>query len=294
MKNMNYGDLDSLYDYELLTQMVTFASHRIVLHPILDELRAAKTPFRLLRSAQHTPVVAIDNSALVTSWSHSSLLILPEMSAGSMDMKLHVQGRAKTVMNLPSNDSIDFDASTGIYKLTLEGANTPGFSLVNKLKERLQQIEQIVSYIELIKDLGLELVTASMQQIKFKLGDAQVSVDIPSELNPNITLHLSPTDPHNIIHSYLQETLNSSGLRPVVWLLQTTRNLYTTLQKLQKTRGGDPTVVLLSLLWKWPLLADAVSLLMSLVKMLFLLTSTRSWVLSSRWLTPTLPSLLPS
>lgn len=232
-------DLDSLYDYELLTQMVTFASHRIVLHPILDELRAAKTPFRLLRSAQHTPVVAIDNSALVSSWSHSSLLVVPEMTAGSMDMKLHVQGRAKTVMNLPSNDSIDFDASTGIYKLTLDGAHVTGFSLVAKLKERLQQIEQIVGYIELIKDLGLDLVTASMQQIKFKLEAAQVSVDIPSEVNPSITLNLSPGDPHNLIHSYLQETLNSSGLRPVVWLLQTTRNLYITLQKLQKTRGGD-------------------------------------------------------
>lgn len=229
------------YGYKLFESLTHFTGCRFNVYYIFANLAANGVKYSLLQSAKGTPTIMIDlpsisglaNPAKVSSnWAHSSLIV-------NVDTEIiTVKGRTKRqldVKDVPTQQSgVELNPQTGLFQFTLENNNQTTTSFALQISARLSQIERVVEYIELIRSLSLDLISASMNSIEFAYGnqpDLTATIrlhDVSEESTTTapISLEVSDASPHKIVMAHLQQILTQGGLLPVVWILQATLPLY--------------------------------------------------------------------
>lgn len=229
-----------VYAYNLFDNLAMFATSRFKIQLLTAALEAKSVIFSLFKIGDKKcglPAVMVNLKTLMKfSWAHSSLLITLEDNSNSV----LVQGRAKkslsSLTSITSTSSgVILDPLNGKFSLKLSLDETSNWSqhFVDLLSRKLSQVERVVSYIELIKSMSLDLVDSSMEKITFLYSD-NLYASISWKDDGVITLELSKDSPHSFVVKSLESILNESGLLPMVYILQTTLPLYVALQDLSR------------------------------------------------------------
>ncbi|ODQ65180.1 MED14-domain-containing protein [Nadsonia fulvescens var. elongata DSM 6958] len=117
--------------------------------------------------------------------------------------------------------------------------------IIQIIRNKLAQVERVVSYVDLIRASKLALSEVSMNRLSFNYGSepSLAASIILSDINTmsdkfladeNIQLVLNKESPHRFIQAYLQSILNLKGLKPIIWILTTTLNLYQAILKVSQ------------------------------------------------------------
>lgn len=267
------------FDYKMFRDLSTFTIRHIQTEALCKELDLNNVKYKLLQSAGDSsgaPVILIDMRTLTQgTWAEETLfLTLVEERADKTVAVL--QGKSKQALDIGSMSSdssrMEVDATTGGFTLNMvlpdsclaspaylsgryrlpnaiktEGPKKSEF--IEHLVNKFSQIERIVSYVNLLKSLSLELKEASMTKITFEYGPglaAEITLQGSAVAAPNASgvlaassthslsetavLRLPRESPHHFVEPFLQSMLNSDGLLSVVWVLQTALPLYTALK----------------------------------------------------------------
>ncbi|ANB12413.1 hypothetical protein AWJ20_666 [Sugiyamaella lignohabitans] len=244
-----------------------------MINGICHDLDSKKAKYSLLQgtddSGNKRPAILVNLSTLTkNSWAHSSLLIVLDPTKGVAVL----QGRTKNPLSfdpildtsepadptttssssvtvdptsssqtVSATGSVNIDPSTGRFLLHIPLSTEEG-KFISTVVSKLSKIERMVSYVELIKSMSLQLREASMTKISFEYGpDLTATVllhdsdPVDSTTPPKITFKLSSNSPHNIVAPHLQALLDERGLLPVVWLLRTSLPIYQSLKQLEQT-----------------------------------------------------------
>lgn len=240
----------------------------------LDKSNVKYKLFQTSKKAQThgAPVILVSMKTLCEgSWAEETVfLTLQDQFPGKTTATM--QGKTKNQIDLGSmtdpDSGVKFEPATGIFTLTFElpdsceaspaslsgrysapvltashgGAVTTGAvppfrsEFVEHMRNKFSQIERIVSYVNLLKSLNLELREASMHKIIFEYGPgmlASITLDPVADhtqpgqsLSETAVLKLHENSPHHCVEPFLQAMLNTDGLLSVVWVLQTALPLY--------------------------------------------------------------------
>lgn len=246
---------DYVYDYKLFDDLATFTTTRIRVNSVCSELQSKHIKYSLLQSADSSgsPTILVNLSTLTkNTWAHSSLLIslLGNTSSTDSDLKILVQGRVRNMLSMKlassSDESgVEFDSTTGRFSMLLDfhNQNKEYSGIVDIITNRLDQVERVVGYVDMIKSKGLDLKEASMSEISFCYGDGSLGAKVI--LGTNIRLELQQDNPHIEVQPYLQEILLQEGLFPVIWMLTATLPLYQALKQLSQECQNSETELLI-------------------------------------------------
>lgn len=220
---------DYIYDYNLFDDLSIFTTSRFKIQLLASALDAKNVQYNLFKVGKrpNLPAIMVNLKTLMKfSWARSSLFITLED-----EKNILVQGKAKksleSLNSMPStSDGVVVDPANGKFALKIPFDDESDWSqFVDVLCRKLSRVERVVSYVELIKSMSLELVDASMKKITFAYGPG-LSATIGWKDDGVINLELSPENPHLPVVSSLEAVLNDSGLLSMVHVLQNTLSLY--------------------------------------------------------------------
>lgn len=272
-------DNASHYDYRMFKDLSKFTVGYIQTEALCKELAMSNIKYKLLQSTPDSihrsgsPVILINMHSLCEgSWAEDTIFLRLNDDQPGVTTAV-IQGRAKQSLDIGSmsngESGVKFDASTGIFTLNLtlpdsctaspvflsgknpsRGAEPFRSEFVELLVGKFLQIERIVSYVNLLKSLSLELREASMNKITFEYGPSMLasimlhlssgSSDVAHSLSETAELKLHENSPHHFVEPFLQSMLNTDGLLSVVWALQTALPLYVALQEIMELE--DPAL----------------------------------------------------
>lgn len=262
------------YDYRMFKELSIFTIGRIQTEALCKELDQSNIKYKLLQVSTNSlhesgpPVILLSMQSLCQgSWAEQTVFL--RLLNNEPDVTTAVlQGRAKHSLDIGSMSNSDpgvsFDPASGVFTLNLtlpnscmaspaylSGNFTPARKLepqrsefVELLVGKFSQIERIVSYVNLLKSLSLELREASMTKMTFEYGPSMLASIIldsapdsshsSQSLSETAVLKLHENSPHHFVEPFLQSMLNTDGLLSVVWVLQTALPLYVALQEIME------------------------------------------------------------
>lgn len=266
------------YDYRMFEQLSVFTIGHIQTEALCKELDESKIKYKLLQTSgagqgHGSPVILINMKSLCEgSWAEETVFLTLTNQAGVTTATL--QGKTKHQLDLGSmcspESGITFEAATGVFSLamalpdscrasparlsgkyTVPSGQEGQSEFMDQLRSKFSQIERIVSYVNLLKSLNLELREASMRKITFEYGPAMlasITLDpTPDHTQPGhslsetAVLQLHENSPHQCVEPFLQAMLNNDGLLSVVWVLQTALPLYVGLQEIMESAAASNT-----------------------------------------------------
>lgn len=268
------------FDYKMFRDLNKFTIRHIQTEALCKELDNNKVKYKLLQSSgsgSGEPVFLVDMRTLTQgTWAEETLfLTLVEDRPGVTVAML--RGKSKQALDIGSMSSefsrMEVDASTGGFTLNMvlpdscmaspvylsgryvsppgiKGVELKKSEFIEHLVNKFSQIERIVSYVNLLKSLSLELKEASMTNITFEYGPGLAAAitlqgnavtaqpengstsSTTHSLSETAVLSLPRDSPHYFVEPFLQSMLNSDGLLSVVWVLQTAQPLYSALKNI--------------------------------------------------------------
>lgn len=230
------------------------------------------------------PIAILDLPSICgvdSQWAEDAIYMHLDSQEDNTDtINVLIYGKIKEsfdINTMPRDDpclTISFD--TGKYTISLVTSSisipvntqskvgTQTSELIENIREKFAQVERIASHVNLLKNLSLNILEASMSKITFEYAPSLVaSLILPERSNetgyvksegktPNTSntgsnnkqfiLELKEDSPHKIVAHLLQEVLNNDGLLPVVWAMKKALPLYLALQELME-KGPKPLTI---------------------------------------------------
>lgn len=263
--------------YEFLAHMEKMAAAFISHFVNARVLAGAGTQYIFLPSTADTstssalqiPDLIIRFSSLVkASWGMDLLRIAfhglssPSSSATDGLCTLIVIGRTKEPMtqlgetDLAETDSdVSFHPQSGTYAIRFTVA--VGTTIIAPLIEKLQRIERLIRFVDVIRRLRLNCLLVSLGRIVFRYTWAKdtdatnLTAEIEFSGDKAMRLVLPETSPHTRLQKFLQQALNVQGLDHVIRLLFATLPVLQALERIETgiTQDGLLDVIPRSAEW---------------------------------------------
>ncbi|KAI9792742.1 MAG: mediator complex subunit [Piccolia ochrophora] len=244
--------IDPTYDF--LSRLEKMSASMISLYVNTRELLKANVVHSLTHIPSnaspdvHTPTLLVNFASLMArpkSWQPwaKNVLKLTFQSANSppdhatliAEARLEKPLQQDSLITDRVDDDIAFHPASGAFAFRL---TTPvGLSIIAQLKERLQRVERLISFLDVIRRFNLACDTISLGRVVFTYGTTttpptnldtdqsdpttSLRADISFASETSMKLSLSPRSPHLRILDFLTELLNApnTGLEHVTLLL---------------------------------------------------------------------------